>query len=97
MVRALEFGIQGAFVYTSFFDLRCKPFQLTPDPEFLFMSKVHKRALTYLNYGIRDSNTGFVLVTGEVGTGKTTIIRNLIRELRGYVKLARIDNTKVTS
>lgn len=84
-------------MYTSFFDLRCKPFQLTPDPEFLFMSKVHKRALTYLNYGIRDSNTGFVLVTGEVGTGKTTIIRNLIRELRGDVKLARIDNTKVTS
>ena len=84
-------------MYTSFFNLRCKPFLLTPDPEFLFMSTVHKRALTYLNYGVSDNNTGFVLITGEVGTGKTTIIRNLIRELRGDVKLARIDNTKVTS
>ncbi|HXW69523.1 MAG TPA: XrtA/PEP-CTERM system-associated ATPase, partial [Dissulfurispiraceae bacterium] len=85
-------------MYTSFFNLTCKPFQLTPDPEFLFMSSVHKRALTYLSYGINDNNTGFILVTGEVGTGKTTIIRSLMKDLRNDVRrLARIDNTKVTS
>ncbi|HEX8949929.1 MAG TPA: XrtA/PEP-CTERM system-associated ATPase [Dissulfurispiraceae bacterium] len=84
-------------MYTSFFNFHCKPFQLTPDPEFLFLSKVHKRALTYFNYGITDSNTGFILITGEVGTGKTTIIRNIMRGLKGDIRLARIDNTKVTS
>ncbi len=84
-------------MYTSFFELTSKPFQLTPDPDFLFMSKAHKRAITYLNYGINDNNTGFILVTGEVGAGKTTLIRNLMRGLGGNVKLARIDNTKVTS
>ncbi|MEW6115750.1 MAG: XrtA/PEP-CTERM system-associated ATPase [Nitrospirota bacterium] len=85
-------------MYTTFFNLTCKPFQLTPDPEFLFMSKGHKKALNYLTYGISDSNTGFILVTGEVGTGKTTLLRQLINEVRGEeVKFARIDNTKVTS
>lgn len=85
-------------MYTSFFKLTYKPFQLTPDPEFLFMSSVHKQALTYLSYGINDNNTGFILVTGEVGTGKTTIIRSLMKNLRDDVRrLARIDNTKVTS
>ena len=84
-------------MYTAFFNFHCKPFQLTPDPDFLFLSKVHKRALTYFNYGITDSNTGFILITGEVGTGKTTIIRNIMRGLKGDIRLARIDNTKVTS
>jgi general secretion pathway protein A len=83
-------------MYTSFFGFRCKPFQLTPDPEFLFMSRVHKRALTYLNYGITD-NSGFILVTGEIGTGKTTIIRTLLKQIPQEIKIARINNTKVTS
>lgn len=83
-------------MYTSFFGFKCKPFQLTPDPEFLFMSRVHKRALTYLNYGITD-NAGFILVTGEIGTGKTTIIRTMLKQIPQDIKLARINNTKVSS
>jgi putative secretion ATPase (PEP-CTERM system associated) len=83
-------------MYTSFFGFKCKPFQLTPDPEFLFMSRVHKRALTYLNYGITE-NFGFILITGEIGTGKTTIIRSIIKQLPHDIKLARINNTLVTS
>lgn len=83
-------------MYTSFFGFTCKPFQLTPDPEFLFMSGVHKRALTYLNYGIRD-NSGFILLTGEVGTGKTTIIRTMLKQIPQDIKIARVNNTKVTS
>ena len=83
-------------MYTSYFGLTCNPFQLTPDPEFLFLAKDHKRALTYLNYGIM-SNTGFILVTGEVGTGKTTLIRKIIKEIRRDIKLARVSNTLVNS
>jgi general secretion pathway protein A len=83
-------------MYTSFFGFTCKPFQLSPDPEFLFMSRGHKRALTFLNYGMAD-NAGFILVTGEIGVGKTTILRSMIKKIPQDVKLARINNTKVTS
>jgi len=83
-------------MYTSFFGFSCKPFQLTPDPEFLFLSKVHRRALTYLHYGIAD-NSGFILLTGEIGAGKTTIIRKLLTQMPQEIRLARINNTKVSS
>jgi general secretion pathway protein A len=83
-------------MYRSFFGFTCKPFQLSPDPDFLFLSGVHKRALTYLKYGI-DENFGFILITGEIGTGKTTIIRSMIKQLPREIKLARIHNTKVSS
>jgi len=83
-------------MYTSFFGFTCKPFQLSPDPEFLFMSRGHKRALTFLNYGMAD-NAGFILVTGEIGVGKTTLLRSMIKKIPQDVKLARINNTKVTS
>jgi len=83
-------------MYTSFFGFTRKPFQLSPDPEFLFMSKGHKRALTFLNYGIAD-NAGFILLTGEIGAGKTTLLRSMIRKIPQDIMLARINNTKVTS
>jgi len=83
-------------MYTSFFGFNNKPFQLTPDPEFLFLSRAHKKALIYLNYGITD-NSGFILLTGEIGTGKTTLLRSMIKHIPQDVKLARINNTKVTS
>lgn len=83
-------------MYTSFFGFKCKPFQLTPDPDFLFLSRVHKKALTYLNYGIAD-NSGFILLTGEIGTGKTTILRSMIKKIPQDIRLARINNTKVNS
>jgi general secretion pathway protein A len=70
-------------MYTSFFGLKSKPFQLTPDPEFLFLSGSHRKALTYLEYGIVSDSGGFILITGEVGTGKTTAIRSNIRSITG--------------
>jgi putative secretion ATPase (PEP-CTERM system associated) len=83
-------------MYTAFFGFKYKPFQLTPDPEFLYLSRAHKKAMTYLKYGIAD-NSGFILLTGEIGTGKTTILRSMIKDIPQDVKLARINNTKVNS
>ncbi|HEX2768055.1 MAG TPA: XrtA/PEP-CTERM system-associated ATPase [Geobacteraceae bacterium] len=81
-------------MYESFFNLKSKPFDLLPNPEFLFPSKSHKRAMTYLDYGIRE-RTGFILLTGEVGSGKTTIIRDLINKRHERVILSKIFNTRV--
>ncbi|MGH8280181.1 MAG: XrtA/PEP-CTERM system-associated ATPase [Gammaproteobacteria bacterium] len=67
-------------MYQSFYGLRGKPFQLTPDPELLFPSKGHKRAMSYLLYGF-EQGEGFVMITGAVGTGKTLLIQTLFKEL----------------
>jgi len=83
-------------MYRSFFNLTCKPFDLIPNPKFMFLSKTHKKALTYLDYGIRE-RVGFVLLTGEVGSGKTTIIRELINKHLERVVLAKVFNTSVNS
>jgi len=83
-------------MYEQFFQLKRKPFDLLPNPEFMFMSKSHNRALSYLDYGIRE-RVGFILLTGEVGSGKTTIIRNLIRKNLGKVVLSKVFNTRVDS
>ncbi|MFN3983881.1 MAG: XrtA/PEP-CTERM system-associated ATPase [Rhodocyclaceae bacterium] len=67
-------------MYEAFFNLRGKPFQLNPDPAFYFGSRGHRRAMAYLEYGLHQ-NEGFIVVTGEVGAGKTTILRSLIDHL----------------
>jgi general secretion pathway protein A len=64
-------------MYTSFFGLHEKPFSITPDPRYLFMSERHGEALAHLVYGVTESG-GFVQLTGEVGTGKTTLVRTLL-------------------
>lgn len=83
-------------MYESFFKLKRKPFDLLPDPDFLFMSRSHKKALSYLDYGIRE-RAGFILLSGEVGSGKTTIIRNLIKKHLDNVVLSKIFNTRIDS
>jgi putative secretion ATPase (PEP-CTERM system associated) len=83
-------------MYEKHFSFKHKPFELTPNPDFLYLSSSHKKAITYLDYGIKEK-VGFILLTGEIGAGKTTIIRSLIKNLDGNIKLARINNTKVTS
>lgn len=67
-------------MYESFYGLTSKPFQLNPDPAFYFGSKQHRRATAYLEYGLHQ-NEGFIVVTGEVGAGKTTIVRGLLNKL----------------
>src|SRR4030042_4640314 len=83
-------------MHISVLGLKSSPFQVTPDPEFLFLSKVHKKPLPYLNYGI-TGNSGFILITGEVGTGKTTVIRSMMKRLKEDVIFSRINNTRLTS
>jgi putative secretion ATPase (PEP-CTERM system associated) len=67
-------------VYESFFGLSGKPFQLNPDPAFFFGSRGHKRAFAYLQYGLHQSE-GFIVITGEVGAGKTTLVRSLLEQI----------------
>ncbi len=83
-------------MYTEFYGFREKPFNLVPDPDFLYPSSKHRMALTYLEYALLD-NIGFVLLTGEIGAGKTTIIRKLLSQIGTDIEVAVIFNTNVTS
>jgi general secretion pathway protein A len=67
-------------MYESFYGLSGKPFQLNPDPSFFFGSKGHRRAMAYLEYGLHQSE-GFIVITGEIGAGKTTLVRSLLQKL----------------
>lgn len=79
-------------MYTQFFGLKEKPFNVTSDPNFLFLSRVHKEALAHLLYGIRERK-GFIEITGEVGAGKTTLCRALLNQLDAKTKTAFIFNS----
>jgi general secretion pathway protein A len=83
-------------MYEAFFNLTTKPFELVPDPGFLFLSRAHKKAITYLDYGIREKK-GFILITGEIGSGKTTIVRDMLKRLDDKITLSKVFNTKVSS
>ncbi|AMN45559.1 general secretion pathway protein A [Steroidobacter denitrificans] len=82
-------------MYTSFFGLDEKPFAITPDPRYLFMSERHAEALAHLLYGITEAG-GFIQLTGEVGTGKTTVVRSLLERMPGHADVAVILNPQLT-
>mgnify|MGYP000623837677 CR=1 FL=1 len=67
-------------MYEAYFGLRGKPFQLNPDPSFFYGSRGHRRAMAYLEYGLHQ-NEGFIVITGEIGAGKTTVLRLIGRQL----------------
>lgn len=81
-------------MYTEFFGLSAKPFELLPNPKFLYLSKGHRKALSYLQYGVQE-HAGFTLLTGEVGSGKTTLVRDVINKISADVTLSMIFNTRV--
>jgi putative secretion ATPase (PEP-CTERM system associated) len=82
-------------MYESFYGLTGKPFQLNPDPAFFYASRGHKRAFAYLQYGVYQSE-GFIIITGEVGAGKTTIVRNLFEQLdRDQLVAAQLVSTQL--
>src|SRR5512139_2208112 len=82
-------------MYTSFFGLQEKPFAITPDPRYLYLSERHAESLAHLLYGINEAG-GFIQLTGEGGTGKTTVIRSLLEQLPGHADVALILNPRVT-
>ncbi|HTL49223.1 MAG TPA: AAA family ATPase [Steroidobacteraceae bacterium] len=82
-------------MYTSFFGLSEKPFAITPDPRYLYLSERHTEALAHLAYGISEAG-GFIQLTGEVGTGKTTVLRSLLQQLPPHCDVALILNPRVT-
>jgi general secretion pathway protein A len=82
-------------MYEPFYGLTGKPFQLNPDPSFYFGSRQHRRAMAYLEYGLHQ-NEGFIVITGDVGAGKTTIVRSLLDKLDpGKVVAAQLVSTQL--
>ena len=79
-------------MYERFYQLRERPFSLSPDPEYLYPSRVHQEALSYLRYGL-ETQAGFVVITGEIGSGKTTLLQTLLRSLDSETTVGRIVNT----
>ena len=79
-------------MYEKFYGLRTKPFSLLPDPTFLYLSNKHKAALSVLEYSI-ENQAGFVVLTGEIGSGKTTLIRCLMNNISKDVTIGLINNT----
>jgi general secretion pathway protein A len=82
-------------MYAEFFGLKQDPFSIAPDPRYLFMSERHREALAHLLYGIRGGG-GFVLLSGEIGAGKTTICRCFLEQLPEHCRVAYIFNPKLT-
>jgi general secretion pathway protein A len=82
-------------MYNEFYGFSEQPFDITPDPKFLFLTESHREALASMNYGIKERK-GFISISGEVGTGKTTLIHQLLDSLERGVKVVFISQTKVT-
>src|SRR5262245_2571955 len=86
MIRA-----RSRSMYEAFYGLREAPFRLTPDPQYLYLSPQHREALGHLLFGIEQGG-GFVVITGEIGTGKTTLLRTLLRDLEADTLVGYIFN-----
>ena len=82
-------------MYETFFGFREKPFNLTPDPRFLYLSPKHNEAFAHLDFGLKQRG-GFMVVTGEVGTGKTTLLNAFRQKLDPSVRCAYLFNTRLT-
>jgi len=81
-------------MYLSFFGLQQEPFSIAPDPRFLYLSDKHREALALLNYGL-NRGASFVLLTGEIGAGKTTVWRRFLEELPSNFDVASVVNPKL--
>ena len=81
-------------IYLKHFGLTREPFSIVPDPGFLYPSNHHRQAVAHLKYGL-DREGGFILLTGEVGTGKTTLTRTMLKRLPAHVRVAYVLNSKL--
>jgi len=82
-------------MYESYYGLKEKPFKILPDPGYLYMSQGHENAYTHLEYAIAE-NKGFVVITGEIGSGKTTLINYLLGKIQEDIKVGVVNNTYVS-
>ncbi|MDR4506164.1 MAG: AAA family ATPase [Candidatus Scalindua sp.] len=82
-------------MYKEFYNLQENPFNLTPDPDFLYSSKAHQKAIAYLTYGL-DTRKGIIQLTGEIGSGKTTILRSILAQKKNKLKYSFIVNPQAT-
>src|ERR1700734_1090639 len=83
-------------MYLELFKLQAHPFRLSPDPQFLYLSKQHARAKAYMESTIWFTD-GFVVITGEIGAGKTTLIESFLKEVQSDVVVAQINPTPVSA
>src|ERR1700694_701958 len=79
-------------MYEAFYQLREKPFSILPDPDLIYWGKMHSMAFTMLEFGVLN-NAGFTVITGEIGSGKTTLVRYLLRRLDPEISVGVISNT----
>jgi len=84
-------------MYAQYFGLKHEPFSIAPDPRYLYMSERHREALAHLLYGVKGGGGGFVLLTGEIGAGKTTVCRCLLEQIPKRCNVAYIFNPKLTA
>ena len=82
-------------MYTDYFGFREKPFSITPDPRFFYTNPRYQKAYASLLYGIHERR-GFIVLTGEIGTGKTTLLRRLMENMEGHIRFVFFDNTTLT-
>ena len=80
-------------MYEAFYGLRAKPFSILPDPELIYWGPNHQLAFAMLEFGVINNNAGFTVITGEIGAGKTTLVRYLLRRLESNIDVALISNT----
>ena len=94
-VQILRFTLIRVLMYRNYFGLKEKPFSITPDPRYLYMSELHRGALDHLLYGV-SSEGCFILLTGDVGTGKTTVSRCLLTQLPDNTDVALVADPRLT-
>lgn len=83
-------------MYESYYGFSEKPFSILPDPEFLYWSTAHRRAFSMLEYGILN-HAGFTIITGDIGSGKTTLVRHLLKKLEADITAGILSNTRQDS
>src|SRR2546429_9072963 len=84
--------MQGSSMYEAFYQLREKPFSILPDPDMIYWGKMHSMAFTMLEFGVMN-NAGFTVITGEIGSGKTTLVRHLLKKINPNITIGLISNS----
>src|SRR3984885_14217151 len=82
----------GNWMYEAFYELKGKPFTILPDPDLIYWGKMHSMAFTMLEFGVMN-NAGFTVITGEIGSGKTTLVRHLLRKISPNMTVGLISNS----